>query len=147
MIETYVAERWLFETLSASSALEELIDDRIYSGLAPEGRTSPFVLFQFVPSASDMNIGQSERGATFLEYLVEGIRDGESLDIPHQIAAEIDLALHDQRQSVNYGTVMDPVIWRIDCIRIRPHQMVVYDRPEKVCHSGGFYRLIIRPDC
>ena len=147
MIETYVAERWLAETLNAYAPLTDLVDSRIYSGLAPKGRVSPFVLFQFIPSASDMNIGDSERGATFLEYLVEGIRDGESLDIPHQIAAAIDEALHDMRESVNYGTVMDPVIWRIDCVRRRPHQMVYHDRPQEVCHSGGFYRLIIRPNC
>lgn len=147
MIETYVAERWLQETLNAYEPLTDLVDSRIYSGMAPKGRVSPFVLFQFVPSASDINIGQSERGATYMEYLVEGIRDGESFDVPHQIAAAIDEAIHDKRETVNYGTVQDPVIWRIDCIRLRPHQMAYYDTPQQVRHSGGFYRLIIRPDC
>lgn len=147
MIEQHVAERWIYEQLSGSAGLEALVDDRIYSGLAPEGRVSPFALFQFVPGARDLLVGDAERGITFMEYLVEGIADGQSLLVPHQIAYEIDLVLHDQRESVNYGTELEPLIFRIDCVRVRPHQMVYYDRPEVACHSGGFYRVTVRPNC
>lgn len=146
MTEQYVADRWVLETLGDSAGLDALVDGRIYSGMAPEGRTSPFVLFQLTPGGvGDINTGMARRDLTMFVYLVEGIADDQSFDVPHQIAAEIDSALHDQTESVNYGTVEDPVNWTIDCVRLRPHTQASYDKPRQVRQSGGFYAVYVRP--
>lgn len=146
MIEQHVAERWIVETLGASAALTALVGSRICSGMAPEGRTAPFVLVQFTPGGwGDLNTGMARRDVTGFVYLVEGIDDAETFEGVHGIAAEIDAALHDQTEGVDYGTEEAPDAWTVDCIRLRPHTLAVYDKPRQVRQSGGFYAVYVRP--
>ena len=45
MIEVARALEWIYTTLSTDTTVANLIDDRIYDGVAPQGSAYPLIIF------------------------------------------------------------------------------------------------------
>ena len=139
MIETAVAEQWLYERLTGDSTLMGYLGNdpaRVVGYLAPEGTPEPFVVFQHQAS-SDVMVVNGERIWSDLVYLVKTIDKGESFAQAWDIAGRIDDVLHEAAGISSSGEVLA-------CVRERLISYVEHDGKEMFRHAGGVYRMYVK---
>ena len=139
MIETAVAEQWLYERLTGDSTLMGLLGNdpsRVVGYLAPEGTPEPFVVFQHQAS-SDMMVVNGQRIWSNLVYVVKVVDRGESFSQAWDIAQRVDAVLHRASGTVSTGEVLE-------CVRERLIAYVEHDGKEMYRHVGGVYRIYAR---
>jgi hypothetical protein len=127
-------EEAIYDVLSNSTDITEVVDDRIYAGYAPEGAAMPYIVFNYVTGEDWLCGGGNNRVGTVARYLIEAYQQGESF--PHQLAELIDEAL-------NGGQWTDGDVI-VDFYRLRPFSQPDNTDGREFRRSGGFYELIVR---
>lgn len=133
MIETARALLWVYETLANDATLADLVDDRIYDGLAPEGSAFPYVVYSFQAGTDTVVIGAARilnRGL----YLVKAVAETQSYSGPTQIADRVDELL----QAAN-GSTVDGLILGVN--REQPIMYIETIDGIQFRHVGGLYRI------
>lgn len=140
MIESTVAEEWLYETLAGDAAVMESIGNdagRIVSYVAPEGTPEPFIVFQPEPqSEPDANTMNGYRIMASWLYIVKAVARGTSVQVVKPVADALDAALHGKSGAVQGGQVLK-------CVREQGVSYVEYDRGVSYYHLGGLYRIYV----
>lgn len=131
MIESSVAETWLYSQLAGDGEMAVYVGQRVFGHLAPQTASYPYALFT-LQASSDENALQG-RAVTRLMYQVKIIGVGGSMGAIAAAANRLDALLQDAQTVVN-GT-------RLRCQR---EQVVAY--PEiangvAYYHLGGLYRV------
>jgi len=123
----------LYGKLAAGTALTALLGGTlIYNGLAPQGRSLPYVLFSQQSGVSDN--ATPTRSEDFL-YQVKGL-SASGMAAAGSIASAIDTLLHNTTLTVSGWTNYS----------IRRERHVRYEETEsgeRVSHAGAVYRIRI----
>lgn len=133
MIETSPAEAFIYATLNAAPPLA---GGRIYQGIAPQGTSFPYVVYQFQGGA-DLDTQRVARVWADLVYLVKAVTTGSSFAAIRAIADAIDARLHGAS-----GATADAAVDA--CVREQPFQLTEADGGVNYRHLGGVYRLKVR---
>ncbi len=135
-------DAWLRSTLAAGTALTSLIggtaSPRIYAGLAPQGASLPFVLYD-VQDVRDETGVAGHRGAVRADYLVRAITEDPSFAGAAAIMAQADPLLHQAAGTVYSGTVAVLIVQ--GCVRLEPVRYYEVDAGVRYNHFGGVYRI------
>lgn len=91
VLEAAIAEKWLYGELAADAAVAALVGTRIYTGMAPNNATYPFVVFSLIDGFDHTT--QGVRLMADLEYLVECVAEGAAY--PWTLAGAVDRVLKD----------------------------------------------------
>jgi hypothetical protein len=127
--ETIAANRYIYARLSAA-----LAPVKVYPGVAPQGSTMPYVIYQYMPgpNTGDTQALGGVRVLVRLRYLVKAITSG--LTAAEPLVKAIDLALQDTDgpQSGYYvGNVS----------RAAPFELPTVEDDELYWQTGGYYDL------
>lgn len=136
MTATEAARTHIRQTLVGDSSVTDLVEERIFSSLAPSGTAMPYVTFH-LESPRDEMIGGDTIAVSVLIYLVKATVEGEDEDSAEAIAAAVHAALHGSQSSQDGFTV--------DAHRVAPWAMPVVDGSRQFRQVGGRYRLLVRP--
>lgn len=140
--ELYEIDRWIRSRLASGTALCDLIGGtaapRIYSGIAPDNASFPFVLYDIQDTRDAAGIA-GERGCVVADYVVRAVTDEPSYDGGAAIMAHVDGLLHQQSGSVVIGTVT--VLEVLGCIRMHSVRYLEFEEGRRYNHLGGIYRI------
>lgn len=135
-LASVVAERWLYQTLSANATLAVL---GIYSHVIPPEATLPAVVFVPNAAGSDLRgVGRIRPILTTLDYVVKVVGAGESVAPIAAAAGLVHDLLDAQSGSATGGQVLA-------CVR---EQLINYPETSqgiRYHHLGGLYRLQVQP--
>lgn len=150
MTELNAAEKWLFDTLRAYSALTALIVSEaspstygkcVYVDVIPEVAIAdsnlPCVLAQHADGKDTMTQMQG-RNQTDFTFIVKAVTVGNSKQSAHNIAVQIDAAIHNQYNS-SYNS------YQINCQRTKTFSVPYVEDGKRFNQVGGYYRVIVRP--
>ena len=133
--ETAAVETWIYGTLADDATLDSLGVTGVYSYMAPEDATYPFILFQ-QQASSDVNAVGPNRIMAQTVYVIRAVTDG-ALSSVVAINTRIDNLLQAQNGSNVNGTV-------IACMRERPFVQVETVEGRSYRHLGGIYRIYVQ---
>lgn len=140
--ELYEVDAWIRATLAGGTALCALVggtaSPRIYSGLAPQNTSFPFVLFD-VQEARDETGVAGDRGCVTTDYLVRAVTQEPSFSGGAAIMAQVDPLLHQQIGTVLSGTAVALNV--IGCVRLQPIRYIETDEGVRYNHVGAMYRI------
>ena len=137
MNESIAAETVIFNLLSGSEEITDVVGDRIFTGLGEEGAERPYILISEA-SANDVTCQSSNILGTRFAYFVECFVDGESF--PHATAELIKQALHNTTTDID----VDSSNIRVNINRIRPSKMPDQFQGKEVRRSGGLFETWTR---
>lgn len=133
MIEVARGLLWIYEKLANDATLADLVDDRIYDGIAPEGAAFPYVVYSFQAGADTVVVGAARVLNSGL-YLVKAVAETQSYSGPAEIADRIDDLLQAASGAADDGLILganreQPIMYVevVDTIQFR--------------HVGGLYRI------
>lgn len=139
-LELEVADRWLFDVLTADPDLAALITDpgddgpRVFSEVAPASAAYPFVVFAHQASTDVAGVGPYRIG-TEATYVVKAVGEGQSYAPLRPVAARIDALLQGAG-----GAVIDGEVWAAQ--RTAPVRYPeITPNGDQYRHLGGLYRL------
>lgn len=137
MIESCEAETWIYATLAADTGaggVATLATGGIHAGVAPQGSTSPFVVYNRQGGADVMGLGAQRIMAGML-YQIKAVASGGSKAAAKAIANRIDTLLHAASGTTASGRILS-------CVRESEVNYVEVDETgERWNHLGGLYRL------
>lgn len=140
--ELFEVDTWLRSTLGAGTALCALVGGtatpRIYSALAPQNATFPFVLFD-VQDSRDASGIDGTRGCVQADYLVRAVTQEPSFAGAASIMAQADPLIHQQQGTVLSGTV--PALIVAGCVRLQDVRFIETDEGQRYNHYGAMYRI------
>lgn len=129
------AETAIYKTISSHPVMAEI--NGIYSGIVPEGAEMPYVVVEL---AMPEDCAYAPRGnklvATF-KYLIEVFMERESSS--NEIAAKVDAALQDYRETITIGEDTHNVF-------INRTHVIARDAQYRGCdiyRSGGIYLVTV----
>jgi hypothetical protein len=100
--ELRAIDRFLYERLTAASAVTALVSNRVYETLAPEGAVTPFIVFAFV-SARDVNtIGAGSRSFSECVYRIAAVNQDDGADTVGLVADAADTSPSRPPERVTY---------------------------------------------
>jgi hypothetical protein len=134
--ESREAAKWIYQSLTADSALVALVGARIYREVAPESATFPLVLF-WSTGGSDLLGNDAARIWTEATFTIEAVCDGASADKAEAIAARIS-ALFDRASGATTTARI------LSCVRESPTDSIDQDGGTLYPRLGGSYRLQIQ---
>ncbi|KPL70117.1 hypothetical protein ADN00_18930 [Ornatilinea apprima] len=129
MAEINQIERWIFEILSADSALSQL-SKGVYAHPADQNAEYPFVSFQY-QGGFDLNGVGARRIYVNALYLIRVIGKNCGIEDLKLVADRIDSLLTTQ----NEGSIA--------CLREQPFSMVEVEDGIRYPHLGGLYRFYL----
>lgn len=134
MIEVARALEWIYTTLSNDATVTNLIDDRIYDGLAPQGANYPFIVFNHQGGADARGVGVYRAFDNSL-YQVKAVTQAESYSQATEIADAIDDALQGASGTADGGYIGP-------CVREQTLMLIELGKGGIQYRSaGGLYRL------
>lgn len=134
-MEHVIAERWLYETLSADGVLSAGLTG-FYAQLAPEGAVSPYVVWQTYVDADYPTFNQTRVWAD-LGYVVKIIKEGSSGVSIEALAKQMDSLLHRVSGSTTGGNI-------VSCHRDLPFSFIETAEGKTYRHLGGVYRVKVQ---
>lgn len=136
-METMIAENHIRTKLVNDASLVALLGGtRIYNEVAPQGTTTPFIVFRYQASR-DINGNGAIRTATTFTYLIEVISNQSFTDID-PIASRMDAVLQGSDGSVTGGLVLGTQ-------RIGPFKLMeLQEDGTYMRRLGGFYRVDVQ---
>lgn len=139
--ETVVIEEWIEATLLASTAVTNIVGNRIYLDLAPSDAEAdvpyPFIVYKNL-SATDLRVVGPYRVFTDTLYAVHGTYEGNSYTPLAPLASAIDAAL----TTITPAVVNSPSGIMLSGVRTRPFRMPEIIDGAQLCHLGGVYQFI-----
>lgn len=138
--EITIAQRWLWETLSADLTLISLVANRIYTGAGPQGVVYPYVFIQPYKADPDSLSMGGFRHRSYLEYIVQGVNNTSDEGELEPIADAIDVVLHARGNEPVTGGGMVLI-----CYRVAPFAFSQDLDTVQYRRLGGRYRLEIVP--
>ena len=133
--ESYVAETWLYNKLTADTTLKNQVGSRVYSYVAPQGAAFPFIVYSLY-SCSDVMEAGSNRIFSAMTYLVKAIGDqsvsGTTLKT---IVDAIDSTLHRATGTSGSATILS-------CVRDSQVSYAEVSQGITYRHVGGLYRIV-----
>lgn len=134
--ETTLIDQWIEATLSAASAVTDLVGTRIYADVAPPNIEYPFVVYQ-LQSPDDVRGVSSARILTSTLYVVKAVSIGTNFNALQPVVEAIDGVLHQASGPVTGGQVLA-------CVRERPFRLVEVNEGNTYRHLGGEYRIQVQ---
>lgn len=134
MIEVARAMEWIFDTLSADATLTGLVSTRIYDGLAPQGSSYPFVIFNHQGGADVRGVG-TFRAMNSSLFQIRAHTESESYSSATAIADRIDTVLQGAAGSKDGAYIAT-------CVREQPLMLLEQNNGIQYRSAGGLYRLI-----
>lgn len=132
--ETQVAAAWLYDTLSNDSEVTDLVDTRIYQDVAPQGSTTPYIVYQASGQANDlMVVGQIRVWSDGL-WTVKVVDQSNSYASADAVYTKVDLALHRGDGTATGGIVHTAT-------REQTFSYPEIDQGVHYKHIGGVYRI------
>ena len=104
MIEVARALEWIYTTLSTDTTVANLIDDRIYDGVVPQGSAYPLIIFNHQGGADARGVGVYRAFDNSL-YQVKAVAQSESYSEATEIADAIDEALQGASGTADGGYI------------------------------------------
>jgi hypothetical protein len=132
MSEQVTVEHWIYSILAADSTLHGYVADRIFSHVAPNDATMPYVVM--VKSSGNDVRAVDVRIMTGFSYIVKAVGMGASFVALENIANRLDTLL--ERKS---GVVAGGIV--LSCIRENPFSEVEIQDGVQYRHLGGIYRI------
>lgn len=127
-------QEWLYDTLTADTALTAVVGDRVYSEAAPLGSEFPLVVFG-LEYPEDVLTHNGSRIMVTSWWRVRGIVPAESFsDALQTIADRIDAILHRS----DGGTADGAVIFT--SVRMEPYMRLEVDEGKQYRSLGGVYK-------
>lgn len=133
MIEVARALLWIYATLAADPDLDALVDGRIYDGVAPEGASFPYVIFNYQGGSDTVVVGAA-RVLNQSVYQIKAVTQSQSYASGAEIADRIDTLLQAQSGQADDGLVLG-------ANREQPIMYVEVIETIQYRHTGGLYRL------
>lgn len=136
MIESLVADEWIYETLTGDTTLMALVAG-VYDSLVPPSvpLSSTVVLFSFQASTDYFGVG-SHRVMADNVYLVRAVAQSASYATVQAAADRIDALLHQvNNQTLDNGLMIS--CWRESIFKLAETAQGVQYR-----HLGGMYRVL-----
>lgn len=146
MLETNVAEQWLYAVLSADTVIAAIVGTRIYARQASQGVSTqlaprPYIIYQSMSGADSQGIGTVRQMALPL-YLVKVLCDNAPTQAVRTVADKIDdIVGKAVAQTISYGGFS----WTISGRREQPFELTenATTTLNRIDHLGGLYRLRI----
>jgi hypothetical protein len=138
-LEPNIAEKWLYQQLTADSTLAAL---GVFSVTVPTRNDYPAVVFVARPEqgGGDVNVINGEIVMARLMYIVRASTAGMSYGPISQAAALIHKQLHLKSGNVTGGKVLA-------CTRVHPFSYAEEEEGgDHYRHMGGVYRLFVQSD-
>lgn len=132
-------ESWISSTLRNDSALNTAVGGRIFSYLAPQGATYPFVVYSFHAGRDVQGLGTS-RIITRPLYLIKVITKGSSTDNSRTAADRIDELIGKAVSQVKDGYVFSAR--RVESISFQEEGETA---DVQYRHVGGLFRIEAHP--
>lgn len=136
--ETVLADAWIEAQLSGSSAVTNVVSNRIYSDVAPPNIDYPFIVY-YVISPDDVRGVSSQRIMSSTIYLVKATALSSDYAALQPLVEAIDAALDGQSGAVTGGNVLM-------CSRQRPHRQAETLDGNTYRHLGGEYLIQVQGD-
>lgn len=136
MIESLVADEWLYETLTGDATLMALVQG-VYDSIVPQNvaLSATVVLFSFQSSRDAFGVG-SHRVMADNAYLVRAVAQTASYATVQAAADRIDALLHRiNNQTLNNGQMISA--WRESIFKAAEVEQGIHYR-----HLGGIYRIL-----
>lgn len=135
--ETLAIDEWLYASLTGDSTLAGIVGNRVYSEMAPDTATFPFVLFAHLSSV-DVPTHNQYRIMVDAVYVVRGIVQDMSYNAESKAMAEaIDRILH--RSSGGSADSGGALIFTSQ--RTQPFRVAEQQSGKSYRHLGGQYRI------
>lgn len=126
----------IFEALDGDVALEDLVEDRIFHKVAPQGSTYPFVVFGKQAGTPQRTFrGPAVRSDL---WMVKGVDRGPSASAAEEVDAALEAVLDDAELSVAGA----------ELLYLRRESDLDYTEVldgETFHHVGGLYRVVVEP--
>lgn len=134
MIEVARALEWIYATLAADTDIDNLVDGRIYDGLAPQGAAYPLIVFNHQGGADARGVGVYRAFDNSI-YQVKAVTQAESYSTATEIADAIDAALQGASGTADGGYIGP-------CVREQTLMLIELGKGGIQYRSvGGLYRL------
>lgn len=133
--------RAIFNQLSEDSGVTDLVENRIYYGMAGEGSEYPCVVFSHVAGTEGI-LADGTRFNTRPIFLIKAVSEGHSALLAARIANAVDKAI----EPINREETVDDDVVRIEgCIRQEPASMTERNRDSGVTyqHIGAYYQFFV----
>ena len=138
MSETLTAEQWIYDVLTDDATLAALITG-VYSYVAPDTATDPFVVFSYANDGEDEQGVGGVRLYSVMRYTIRAVAMCETFSSLATIADQIDTLLHGKFAAGPSGGVI------VECIRLRPFAAVeVLEGGIQYRQLGGVYQLRVQ---
>lgn len=140
--ELHEIDRWIYEKLSSSSAVTALVggtaNPRIYSSLAPQGATLPFIVYDADEGIHETGV-KGDTGCVTVDYVVRAVSRADTWGTCASIVEAVDAALHQSSGTVTQGTATVLII--NGCVRVRNIRYLELDTGNRYNHMGAAYRI------
>lgn len=136
MGDILAAEQWITSKLSGDATITGVVGNRIYTHLAPDNTTFPYILISYQTSKDVVWVG-ANRVLTSINYVIRAITMAGSFSGIGNTAARINTVLHAASGTVAAGVVLG-------CVRIAPFVMVDPGEGVQYRHLGGIYKLWVQ---
>lgn len=134
-VHSYIAEKWLYQTLAADAALVAATGGRIWADVAQEAAPSGVWVLYTAQVSTDLAVVGARIVWSEGTYIVRAMTEGPSYAPLLATAERIHALLHGQRGEVDEGTV-------ISCTRVAPFRLTQTVDGRSFRQLGGFYRVV-----
>lgn len=134
MNEIILVYEWLYTILSANSTITSTVSTRIYDGVAPQGTSFPYIVFNWQGGVDKSAVG-SLRVFTNGLFQVKVITNEETYTTISPVADKIDQLLHRAKGVVSSNN--------IESSREFPLAIIEKKDGLQYRHMGGIYRIFI----
>ena len=140
--ELYEIDKWIYEKLSTSPSVAALVGGtvapRIYSSLAPQGATLPFIVYDADEAVHETGV-KGDSGCVAVDYAIRAVSRADTWGSCAGIAEAMDAELHQSSGTVTVGTATVLIV--NGCVRMRTFRYVEVDHGNRYNHMGAVYRI------
>jgi hypothetical protein len=136
-------EEFAYGTLVAFEALQLLVGDRVYMGVAPSTAVYPYILLIPRGGTKVQPLGMTEWSQASVPYIVKAVsREGETYSLADSVAGAIFKALKDSHGEVT----VDEREYYVAVSRMDEDiRYNVLENGERSNHVGGVYLFVVDP--
>lgn len=133
MIEIARVLEWIHDALASDATITGLVGDRIYDGIAPEGASFPYIVYNYQGGADAVAVG-AIRVLNQSVYQIKAVDCAQSYSGAAQIADQIDNLL----QAATGATIDGQIL---GTNREQPIMYAEVNDKQQYRHAGGLYRI------
>lgn len=148
MNELAACAAFLVRELLADSDVTDLVGQRVYDTLAPQGSQLPCIVFSHL-GGMDLNTVGSDRGRIFSrpQFVIEAVSGGEEIQGFSEadvIASALDAALTGDYRGAAGAIEVDDLNYQVSGIRReQPLRRLEDEGAVRYYRAGGIYRLFV----